>query len=214
MKFKLAICLAALAAVCIAPFGITHAQKKNKNQPAQMSSNLQQQATTSTPPLQPGETYFYVTIRGVKQGIFKGQTTNAGHQGEIMGLQYLLQLTSPVNASTGQASGKRQYSPITFTKEWDASSPQIFEAASTNEVLALVEFDFVHADQTGKETVYQTIKLTNATISSVKDYMGFPDAGGKSDPRQLEDVSFTFQKIDISNNDGKTTAMDDWNAQL
>ena len=59
MKFKLAICLAALAAVCVAPFGIAHAQKKNKNQPAQMSSNLQQQATTSTPPLQPGETLLW-----------------------------------------------------------------------------------------------------------------------------------------------------------
>jgi type VI secretion system secreted protein Hcp len=212
MKFNLVIRLAAIAALCIAPFGIAHAQKNKKGN--NVSQQAIQQQSTTTPVLQPGQTYFYVTIRGAKQGIFKGQTTGTGHQGEIMGLQYLLQLSTSVNASSGQTSGKHQYSPITFTKEWDASSPQIFQAASSNEVLSLVEFDFVHADPTGKETVYQTIKLTNATISSVKAYMGFPDAGGKSDPRQLEDVSFIFQKIDISNVDGKTTAIDDWNAGL
>jgi type VI secretion system secreted protein Hcp len=97
---------------------------------------------------------------------------------------------------------------------WDASTPQIIEAASTNESLPLVEFDFVHAGTNGQESIYETIKLTNAVISSVKDYMGFPEGGAPSDPRQLEDVSFTFQKIDVSNNDGKTTAIDDWNAGM
>lgn len=208
MKFKFAIGLATLAAVCIAPFGTAHAQK-NKNKGV-VTQDVTPQVSTSTPMLQPGQNYFYVTIRGVKQGIFKGQTTRAGHQSEIMGFQYVFQLSAAVNASSGQASGKHQYTPITFTKVLDASSPQIIQAATSNEVLSLVEFDFVHAGADGKESIYQTIKLTNATISAVKEYMGFPNAGEQSDPRQLEDVSFTFQKIEISNNEGKTTVMDDW----
>lgn len=210
MNFKLVIRLAALAALCIAPFGIAHAQKNKKGN--NVSQQAMQQTTVATPLLQPGQSYFYVTIRGVKQGVFKGQTTAAGHQDEIMGFQYEFQLSAPVNASSGQASGRHQYTPITFTKVLDASSPQLIQAASSNELLSLVEFDFVHSGPDGKEAIYQSIKLTNATISSVKEYMGFPGLNGQSDPRQLEDVSFTFQKIEISNNDGKTTAIDDWSA--
>jgi type VI secretion system secreted protein Hcp len=211
MKITHVIGMAAAAALCIAPFGIAHAQKKNKNQPVQ-TNTLQQAVATSTPPLQPGQNYFYVTIRGSKQGILKGQSTSASHPNEITGFRYLFQLSAPTNASSGMASGKHQYSPITFTKVFDASSPQIIQAASSNEILSLVEFDFVHPSPDGKDSVYQTIKLTNATISSVKEYMGFPDAGEQPDPRQLEDVAFTFQKIEISNVEGKTTAIDDWSA--
>lgn len=210
MNIKLVIRLAALAVLCIAPFGIAHAQKNKKGN--NLSQQAMQQPTAAMPLLQPGQSYFYVTIRGVKQGVFKGQTTTAGHQDEIMGFQYEFQLSAPVNASSGQASGRHQYTPITFTKVLDASSPELIQAASSNELLSLVEFDFVHSGADGKETVFQSIKLTNATISSVKEYMGFPGLNGQSDPRQLEDVSFTFQKIEISNNDGKTTAIDDWSA--
>jgi type VI secretion system secreted protein Hcp len=210
MKLKFAIGFATLAAVCIAPSGTAYAQKNKKKGAVDAAP----QASTSTPLLLPGQNYFYVTIRGVKQGVFKGQTMGAGHQGEIMGFQYVFQLSAAVNTSSGQASGKHQYTPITFTKVLDASSPQIIQASTSNELLSLVQFDFVHSGTDGKESVYQTIKLTNATISSVKEYMGFPNAGEPSDPRQLEDVSFTFQKIEISNNEGKTTVMDDWNSGL
>ena len=210
MRFKFAIGLATLAAVCLAPFGTAHAQKNKKKGGVTEEVTPAASTSTATPMLLPGQNFFYVTIRGVKQGIFKGQSTKAGHPNEIMGSQYVFQLSAPVNASSGQASGKHQYTPITFTKMLDASSPQIIQAATSNEVLSLVEFDFVHASPEGKEMIYQTIKLTNATISSVKEYMGFPNAGEQSDPRQLEDVSFTFQKIEISNTEGKTTVMDDW----
>jgi type VI secretion system secreted protein Hcp len=208
MRWKHAILAAACVAMCLAPLGSAQAQKKKKNQ---VSDAANTQAPVATGPLTTGRNYFYVTIRGNKQGIFKGQTVQSGHQGQITGFQFLMQLSAPQNMATGQASGKRQYAPVTFTKEWDASSPQIFEAVSSNEVLSLVEFDFVRAGAGGQDEVYETIKLTNATISAVKRYMGFPDAGEPPDPRQLEDVSLTFSKIEISNNDGKTVFMDDWN---
>ena len=209
MKGKLAILLAALAAMSLAPLHSAQAQKnkKNKNQPVEAEP-----APESAPDLVPGKVSFYVTIRGAKQGIFKGQSATRQHQNEIQGLQFVSLLTSPRDAGTGMATGKRQYSPIVFTKEWDAASPQIFEAAATNELLSLVEFDFIRTAPDGREYIYETIKLTDATISSVKHYIGFPDAGESPDSRALEDVGITFRKIEISNNDGKTTAMDDWTA--
>jgi len=60
------------------------------------------------------------------------------------------------------------------------------------------------------EQVFQTVTLTNATISTFKQYIGFPDAGEQSNPHPLEDVSFTFQKIEVTNNEGRTAASDEW----
>jgi len=208
MRRKLAILLAALVAICLAPLHSAQAQKNKKNKNQVEAEPVSEAA----PELVPGKVSFYVTIRGAKQGIFKGQSSTKQHQNEIQGLQFISLLTSPRDAATGQATGKRQYAPIVFTKEWDASSPQIFEAAATNELLSLVEFDFVRSTPDGRESVYETIKLTDATISSVKHYIGFPDAGEPPDSRALEDVGITFRKIEISNNDAKTTAMDDWTA--
>jgi type VI secretion system secreted protein Hcp len=155
-----------------------------------------------------------LAIRGTKQGQFKGDVAPKGPAEKwIRCSQFLLSLTSPRDAATGMASGKRQYAPIVITKEWDAASPQIFQAASTNEVLAQVELEFLRPSPTGVDTVFQTITLTNATISAVKQYMGFPDAGEPPNPHPQEDVSFTFQKIEITNAEGRTMAVDDWSAR-
>ncbi len=210
MRSWLVIAFAASAAMffAIAHPALAQKNKKGKNQQVE---TLQ---TAAPQPLAKSQPFFYVTIRGSRQGIFAGQSSSPAHRGAIVGFQYLAQLDSPRNAGTGQISGKNQYTPVTFTKQWDSSSPQIHQAAATNEVLPLVEFAFVAVNPQGEEYVYHTVKLTNATISHVKEYMGFPDSGEPPDSRQLEDVSFTFQKIEISNNDGKTTSIDDWQAPM
>ena len=155
---------------------------------------------------------FFVTIHGAKLGVFKGASTNAMHLNKIEGLRFSLQLNAPHDTATGQATGKRQYLPVTFTKLWDITSPQLFTAASTNEVLTEVLFEFVKIGPDGKESVYQTVKLTQASISSVRQYLGVPGSGDPTDPRPLEDVSFAFRKIEITNNEIKTSFADDWSA--
>lgn len=166
----------------------------------------------ATPMLAQGPVSFYVTIQGQKQGSFKGQSSSPSHQGQIQGLQFAVTATSPHNMTTGMASGKTQYSTVTLTKQWDASSPQIFQAAIGNEVLTSVEFDFVRAGANGQDDVFQTVRLTNATITSVKDFVRDAESssGSSQSSEALEDVAFTFQKIQIVNNDGKTTMSDDW----
>jgi type VI secretion system secreted protein Hcp len=154
-----------------------------------------------------------VAIRGAKQGPFKGDSTARGQEKWIHCSQFLLSLTSPRDAATGMATGKRQYAPIVITKEWDAASPQIFQAAATNEVLPQVELEFLRTGPQGIESVFETVTLTNATISAVKQYIGFPDAGEPPNPHPLENVSFTFQKIEITNAEGKTMAVDDWSSR-
>ncbi|HLW54958.1 MAG TPA: type VI secretion system tube protein TssD [Candidatus Angelobacter sp.] len=152
-----------------------------------------------------------VSIRGQTQGQFAG-TAGPRPEPGIVCTQFLMAINSPRDAASGMPSGKRLYSPITITKAWDAASPQIMKAASSNESLPLVEFQFSRANSSGGEAVFETIRLTNATITTVKRYIGFPDAGEPSNPRPQEDVAFTFQKIEINNSEGKTGFSDDWNS--
>jgi type VI secretion system secreted protein Hcp len=187
MKVKHAVISIALAAICFAPLRLAQGQIPAGAQRAM----------------------FFVDIKGAKQGQFKAENMLSGvHKGGIEGVKFSSQVSSPRDMATGNPSGKRQYSAITFTKLWGPSSPQMIQACTTNESLT-VTFEFVKAGLGGKEIVYQTIKLTGATISSVKRYIDVSMGNEAPDPRELEDISFTFQKIDIWDANG-ATASDDW----
>ena len=157
-----------------------------------------------------------VSIKGRKQGQFKGegfQSKRGNKWIPILAFGYAVQ--SPRDLATGQATGKRQHKPVVVTKAWGAATPQLFQALTTNEILDSVDIEFFKVNPNGEEYLYHTVKLTNASIVEIKQYTreyelesaGHPEG---VDPVELEDVSFTFQKIEIENKDGKTTTVDDW----
>ena len=156
---------------------------------------------------------FYISIEGTKQGAFKGEVVareGTGH-GKIAGVRYFCETTSPRDVATGQASGKRVHKPIMFSKEWDASSPQLFKALVTNELLTKVLFEFIRTDENGQDEVHFRVTLTSANIASIKSYVDLTDATGDAyDAHELEDVEVTFRKIEIENMTAKTSAVDDW----
>ena len=164
---------------------------------------------------------FYVTINGTKQGVFKGEGVKDKTKDKIVGLAFSYELKSPRDAATGQPSGKRQHSPAKIVKEWGAATPQIFQALVSNEALKEVKLEFYKVNANGEEYVYYTVRLTNASVSAIRQYTS--DGGvqasssakqGSSslDLKELEEVSFTFQKIEVESKDGKTMSMDDWKA--
>lgn len=163
---------------------------------------------------------FFITIKGQKQGHFKGDTTEGKAKGskgagKIRGVRFLTETLSPRDAASGLASGKRQHKPVMITKEWDATSPQLFSALVNNEVLTSVLFEFMKTNPQGRTYVYHTITLTNAGVSDIKSYLDLTDTTGDPyDGHELEDVYFTFQKIEMESVDGKTTALDDWQAAV
>lgn len=159
---------------------------------------------------------FYVTIEGTKQGKFKGESIREKHKEKIAGLSYSHEINSPRDVASGQAAGKRQHFPIKITKEWGPATPQIFQALTTNEVLKSVLFEFIKTTPEGEETIYHTIKLVNATVSNVRQVTGKGESAESSkttstwDTHELEEVSFTYQRIEVENKTGKTMAFDDW----
>lgn len=156
---------------------------------------------------------FYVTIEGTKQGKFKGESVRERKAERLSGISFHYSVSSPRDVATGQASGKRQHQPVSFVKEWGAATPQLFQAAVTNEVLKTVLFEFVKTNENGEEYVFHTVKLTNASINQIDQYIdGEPEP--PADSRALERVALAFQRIEIQNADGKTMATDDWASRL
>jgi type VI secretion system secreted protein Hcp len=153
-----------------------------------------------------------ITVTGAKQGSFKGDVNSRLGAGGISVLRYEYSVTSPRNATTGQATGKNQHSMVTITKAWSPSSVQFYQALVSNEVLRTVVIEFFKPDAGGRLTAFQTIRLTNASVAKVFQYVGISTSAGVApQDAELEDISFTFQKIDIENTEaGKITATDDW----
>jgi type VI secretion system secreted protein Hcp len=162
----------------------------------------------------------HVSVKGKKQGQYKGEGIQDKRKDKWMPvLAFANEILSPRDVATGQASGKRQWKPVKIVKEWGAASPQALQSCSTNEVLTEVNFEFTKTNPNGEEYVYQTIKLTNATIAQIRRFTGSEDdSEGTSrhtaadDTMELEEWAFTFQKIEVEDKDGKTSFMDDWAA--
>jgi type VI secretion system secreted protein Hcp len=153
---------------------------------------------------------FYVTIDGAKQGPFKGEGSSAATKSKIVGLAFTYGVTSPRDPATGLPTGKRQHAPVAFVKAWGAATPQIFQACTTNEMLKSVIFEFIETMPDGKEAVAYTIMLTNAAVSAVTLDIPGPPAVPAGTTQKLQEVSLTFQKIEISSLLGKTSTVDDW----
>ncbi len=154
-------------------------------------------------------TEFYVTVEGTKQGKLKGESLRAGHPDALTGISFHYAVSSPRDVATGQASGRRQHQPVVFVKEWGAASPQLFQAMVTNEILKSVLFEFVKPDEQGQELVYYRITLTNASISQIEQYLNGDPEPPTVDPRSLEKISLSFQRIEIENLEANTSATDD-----
>jgi len=79
----------------------------------------------------------------------------------------------------------------------------IVKAAASGETLTSVVFEFKRAIGTGTE-VFQTVRLTNAILSSVKTLNG--------GIQPTEEVTFTFQEIEYENKDGAAAAPASWSS--
>jgi type VI secretion system secreted protein Hcp len=155
-------------------------------------------------------TDIYCTVVGAKQGPFQGDLVARGNATQIAVYTLTQELKVPFDAATGQSAGKRQHSPLTIVKELDKSSPQFFEAAVTNEVLKSVTCTLNRNSANGQTRAYFKITLTNAIIVEIKDTGDGVNGVALGDER--ERISFSYQKIELTDLDSNTTAADDWTA--
>lgn len=149
----------------------------------------------------------YLTVKGEKQGQIKGGVLQKGRESSIAVIAINHEVVSPRDPASGLPTGKRTHKPLVITKELDKSSPLLYRALVTNENLPQWDLKVFLPGAKGVETLAYTVKLTNASVASIRMLVG-------EDGKLVQEVSFTYQKIEWTWNDGGITAMDDWQAPV
>ena len=80
--------------------------------------------------------------------------------------------------------------------------------ACNQEVFATVKFSFYPSSHHPLPSLI--ITLTNAGVTGIHRLPHGEGSHGTHDTSETEKISFTFQKIDVTWNDGGTTTKDDW----
>ena len=152
----------------------------------------------------------YLTLVGQKQGAINGSVTEKPHENSILVHAYENLITSPRDQTSGLPTGKRIHQPITITKDLDHSSVPLWNALVTNEILTTWQLKFWLTTSIEVSTQIYTVSLTNALVTSIREYRADSVVQANATGAALQDVTFTYQKIQWTWNDGGLTATDDW----
>src|SRR4051812_39871910 len=162
----------------------------------------------------------YLRMKGQKQGEIVGSVTQKGRERSIMVIAAEHEVLSPRDAASGAATGKRMHKPFVITKEIDKSTPALYQALVTNEVLSGWELQFwapsggVAGGGAGAEVQRYTVRLTNASISDIRFHMLNNKHADLVKYAEYEEVAFTYERIEWIWTDGKITPADGWSGPL
>lgn len=156
----------------------------------------------------------YMRLTGETQGEIKGSVTQSGREDSIMVIGYNHEIVSPRDAASGLPTGKRQHKPLTITKEIDKSTPLLMNVLVNNENITSWELRFWQPSPSGQEVQHYTVQLTNASIASIRSEMLNNKYPENMQHKEREHISFCYQKIEWTWEDGGITAMDDWEAPV
>lgn len=150
----------------------------------------------------------YMKVTGSKTGAIKDQGMPAQMADKIELTGYSFDASSP-SSGTGAATGRHTHSPLIIFKNNNQSSIQLFAAQSKGEILTKVTLEIWKTNAQGKETMEQTIELTNATITYYRQsFDNNPAPGGNKGP--TDEIRFAYQKIVYTYINGGVTAEDNW----
>lgn len=152
----------------------------------------------------------YMQITGTSQGKIQGSVAIQGHEGTILVQAEDSLIQIPRNIETGLPMGKRVHQPFKVVKEFDKSSPKIFQALTSGEVLTEVLLEFMRISPAGKEEVYYTIKLQNAIVVTLRKWVPNCFDSETKSLGHMEDVSFTYEHITWTFKPDGIEADDNW----
>lgn len=155
----------------------------------------------------------YMSIVG-QSGRLEGEVTLKGMEGWHRVYAYSHEIVSPRDAASGLPTGRRQHTPFRIVKLINKSSPQLFNALTKNEVLPTVEVSiWTPSGAGGADVRVLTYRLTNASVASVRPWMPNKFDTSTSTYAPEEEITFTYQTIEITYHNGNITAADDWSTQ-
>ncbi len=137
----------------------------------------------------------HLTLTGEKQGKIDGCCEMQGREDTILVYGMNHGVSIPSSPTDGLATGKRVHGSLAVIKEYDKSSPKLYQALCTGEHMEDVTIKWYRITKQGTEEHYFTHKLEDAIVVSIKSYMPTTLAVENDSYRHMEQVSFTYKKI-------------------
>ena len=161
----------------------------------------------------------YVSIEGTTQGLITagnftadsvGNVYQEGHEDEAIVQAFQHEVIIPRDPQSGQPTGQRVHQPVILTKVFDKSSPLLYAALCSGEVLTKVEIKWYRTSMDGKQEHYFTHLLTDAVLVDVKGNMPNCQDPGQAHFTHLEEWSMSYRRIQWTHEVAGTTGEDDW----
>ncbi len=157
-----------------------------------------------------GSTQEDITIGASREDVVGKQAYQKKFEDTVHVLEYEDRSHVKVQAQAGQAVGERTHEPIKIKKMLDKSSPQLFQALTTREILKKVVITWYSPLVNGKREAYYEVTLENALVVDITGSMGKVDDSDYSNAAFFEEVSITFSKIHKYHVIAKVGAIDSW----
>ena len=136
-----------------------------------------------------------LTISGEEQGQIEGSCDLDGREGSIL-VQAFDHVVEIPTDERGVASGRRRaHRPMTITKEIDKSTPMLYQALCTNELLTEVKLDWYRFDGSGEYELYFSMRMKNGFVTRIRPW--FPNVLDRNNEtiKHMEDISIAYEKI-------------------
>ncbi|CAD5106389.1 Hcp family type VI secretion system effector [Zestomonas carbonaria] len=165
----------------------------------------------------------YISINGktqgnITQGAFTADSVGniyvEGHEDQILVQEIKHRVTTPTDPQSGQPSGQRVHKPFVFTSALNKSTPLLYQALASGEMLPNVEVKWFRTSVDGKQEHFFTTQLEDATIIDIHTVLPHAQDASKAEFTQLIEVSLAYRKITWSHTIAGTEASDDWRKPL
>ncbi len=137
--------------------------------------------------------------------------TSMGRADSIECLYFDMEVISAREAGSGMATGRRQYKPLLIRKRIDKSSPLIAKALAQNEAIEGT-FKFYRPSPSGDGTTEQfySIEIYEGRVNSLRSFNPDTIVPASSTMPPMEEITFVFNKIVWTFEDGGVTHEDSW----
>jgi len=141
----------------------------------------------------------------------KGSVTVQQREGSIEVIGFNHGINLPVDSSSGKITSTRSHSPVVIEKEFDASTPYLYKAATKGQKLKSAELRWYKIDDSGQESVYFIMLMEGVKITGINPGMANTKLAEMSPLNHTESVSMMYERITWHYTDGNVKHTDEWN---
>ncbi|MFH1860227.1 MAG: type VI secretion system tube protein TssD [bacterium] len=143
-------------------------------------------------------------------GDIPGSVQVKGRENQVEVLEFQHRVYMPTDVKDGTAAGTRKHESLTVSKNFDKSSPKLYQYLCNGKKIPQILIHWYMIDAVGQETEYFTHKMENARIVAIKPWMPDVDNKEKETYKHREDIEFRYEKITWTYVDGNVEFSDSW----